>query len=125
LVVLDLVQVGLIDGQLDLAFWTSALTKKGLESNMWLLAYEADLKGWLPAPVAGFVQAHPHFAELRSRNVYFYDQTRDMPTAQQLRPRGPSEAFLRHMAAFRAQPVEVDELQNLLEGWELPEGYDF
>jgi hypothetical protein len=126
LVALDLLHQGLIDGQLDLAFWTQFLTSDGLESNMWLLAYEADLKGWLTPPVAGFVQAHSHFAELSRRNVYFYDQAKLMPSPRQLRPRGPSEAFLRHMAAYRAQPVDLGDFEQvLLEAWELPGGYDF
>ena len=76
LILLDLRQMGLIDGTVDVSLWTQAMAVKGLESNLWLVAYEADLKSWLTPPVAGFVQNHPYFAALRQRNISFYDKQR-------------------------------------------------
>lgn len=73
LVLLDLQQMNLIDGELDISPWTNIMTAKGLESNMWLLAYEADLKGWASPPKAGFVQKHSFFSALRKKNVSFYN----------------------------------------------------
>lgn len=121
LVLLDLNQMGLIDGQIDVSLWTQAMTVRGLETNLWLVAYEADLKGWLTPPTAGFVQNHPYFSELRRRNVSFYDKERRLKNVRRSKPQKPSDAFKRHMAALRNwQSNEVDA-QVLLEEWELPD----
>lgn len=114
--------MGLIDGALDVSLWTEAMTAKGLESNLWLLAYEADLKGWLTPQTAGFVQNHPYFAELRRRKVAFYDEERGLTNVQRSKPKMPSEAFKRHMAALRNWKTEGSGAQVLLEEWEHPDG---
>ncbi len=48
-----------------------------LYDEHWLLAYEAKVKGWLPS-VSGtdHVAADPNFGFLKSRKVFFYDQSR-------------------------------------------------
>lgn len=120
LVLLDLRQMGLIDGAIDVSLWTQAMTVEGLESNLWLVAYEADLKGWLTPPTAGFVQNHVYFAELRRRNVSFYDKERRLKNVRRSKPKKPSDAFVRHMAALRSWKMEEIDAQDLLEEWELP-----
>jgi Reverse transcriptase (RNA-dependent DNA polymerase) len=120
LVLLDLRQMELIDGAIDVSLWTQAMTKEGLESNLWLVAYEADLKGWLTPPIAGFVQNHSYFAELRRRNVSFYDMQRRLKNIRRSKPKKPSDAFVRHMAALRSRNVGEIDAQELLEEWELP-----
>lgn len=120
LVLLDLRQMGLIDGAIDVSLWTQAMTVKGLESNLWLVAYEADLKGWLTPPTAGFVQNHPYFAELRRRNVSFYDKERRLKNVRRSKPKKPSDAFVRHMAALRSWKMGEIDAPELLEEWELP-----
>ena len=121
LVLLDLRQMGLIDGAIDVSLWTQAMTAKGLESNLWLVVYEADLKGWLTPPIAGFVQNHRYFAELRRRNVSFYDEERRLKNVQRSKPKKPSDAFLRHMAALRSWKMEGIDVEDLPEKWELPD----
>lgn len=118
LLLLDLRQMGLISGTFDASLWTRAMTEQGLNSNMWLLAYEADLKGWLTPPSAGFVQSHPYFVELRQRNVSFYDETRRLHDVRRSSPRKPSEAFLHHMSALREWSNERIGVEELLEEWE-------
>ncbi|MCA2825969.1 MULTISPECIES: RNA-directed DNA polymerase [Bacteria] len=120
LILLDLRHIGLIDGPIDVSLWTQAMTANGLESNLWLVAYEADLKGWLTAPTANFVQRHPHFSELRRLNVSFYDMERRLKNVRLARPKGPSEAFRRRMAVLRDLNVSGLEYQHSLEEWELP-----
>ena len=120
LILLDLRQMGLIDGAFDVSVWTQAMTVKGLESNLWLVAYEADLKGWLTPPVANFVQNHPYFAELQKHNVSFYDKERGLKNIRRSRPKKPSEAFFRHVAALRGWARDGVDAQELLEEWELP-----
>ena len=120
LILLDLRQMGLIDGPIDVSLWTQAMTTKGLETNLWLVAYEADLKGWLKPPVAGFVQNHPFFAALRQRNVSFYNKERRLKNIRRSKPKKPSDAFVRHMAALRSWPMNQFDASLLLEEWELP-----
>lgn len=119
LVLLDLRQMGLIDGAIDVSLWTQAMTTKGLESNLWLVAYEADLKGWLTPPTAGFVQNHPYFAELRRWNVSFYDKDRRLMNVRRSKPKKPSDAFVRHMAELRSWKIGEIDAQDFLEEWDL------
>jgi hypothetical protein len=124
LVLLDLRQMGLVDGAIDVSLWTQAMTTKGLETNMWLVAYEADLKGWLAAPDPNFVHDHPYFTELRKRNVSFYDKERRLKNVRRSRPKKPSDAFLRHMAALRTWDIDEPDEQDFPEDWELLD-YDY
>jgi len=77
LLALDAEQHGLVSKALDKTVWTSHMTTDSLYDEHWLLAYEANYKGWLPS-VAGIdhVAADPNFGFLKSCNVYFYDQSR-------------------------------------------------
>ena len=125
LILLDLRQMGLIDGTIDVTLWTQSMTEKGLESNLWLVAYEADLKGWLTPPTAGFVQNHPYFAELRRQNVSFYDKERRLKNVRHSKPKKPSDAFVRHMTALRSWKADEIDAYGLLEEWEFSaDGYD-
>lgn len=82
LVALDCREAGLIPNGLNTAGWRRALSAEGLWSGQWLLAYEADLKGWL-APLAGaFVEHEPFFGPLKSRNISFYDPRRSVGLVQ-------------------------------------------
>lgn len=74
LLTLDLRYQSLIDGTLDVSFWQSFATESGLESEMWLVAYEATKKGWWPTAVSSdFVTTHKFFGDLWVKNVEFYD----------------------------------------------------
>jgi hypothetical protein len=77
LLALDCEQHGLVSKSLDKTLWSSHMTADALYDEHWLLAYEANSKGWLPN-VGGkdHVAADPNFAFLKSQNVYFYDPTR-------------------------------------------------
>lgn len=79
LIALDLEQLGLTEIPIPRANWGRHMNAAGLYSDMWLLAYEADLKGWLHSSSPGYVQADPFFAALRSRDISFYEETRNAP----------------------------------------------
>jgi hypothetical protein len=85
LLALDCEQHGCVSKQLDKTLWASHMTADALYDEQWLLAYEANYKGWLPN-VGGVdhVAADPNFHFLKSNNVHFYDRTRAAPagTAQ-------------------------------------------
>ncbi|MBD1930472.1 MULTISPECIES: RNA-directed DNA polymerase [Cyanophyceae] len=74
LVTLDLREQGLIPRGLDLTRWESLMTTDELYSTNWLLAYEANIKGWLPSQgKSDHVDKDAFFKSLKSHNVSFYD----------------------------------------------------
>lgn len=75
--VLDCEQHGPLSKAPNKTLWASHMTADSLYDEHWLLAYEANFKGWLPN-VGGtdHVAANPNFQFLKSQNVYFYDQSR-------------------------------------------------
>jgi hypothetical protein len=101
LLTLDLRSRGLIDGVFDVALWEQVMTTDGLTSDMWLLAYEADIKGWLTGALPGHVDGHPYFAELKRRGVSFYDPSKNVLHIQRARPRQPSSAFQLYIQQLR------------------------
>ena len=63
---------GLIPGSQFTARLIPFMTAQDLRSEMWLLAYEANIKGWLPFR-ADFVAADPFFRYLKQNKVAFYN----------------------------------------------------
>lgn len=81
LVCLDLRERNLFPGAVDISHWRSLMTTNSLEDENWLLAYEADLKGWIPGSTQpSHVDAHPWFRVLKDRGISFYDKSRTVPT---------------------------------------------
>ena len=59
---------------LDKTTWVSHMTADSLYDEYWLLAYEANIKGWLPSLSGGdYVAADANFGFLKTNGVYFYD----------------------------------------------------
>lgn len=115
LIALDLRSRDLIDGQLDTSLWQQSMNSAGLTSNMWLLAYEAELKGWLTG-AAQYVQADPYFAELRGRGVSFYDTKRNVRHIRKAKPKAVSGALASLLAKWAAPrdqgaPAAADDVQ--------------
>ncbi|WP_440977854.1 RNA-directed DNA polymerase [Sphingomonas pseudosanguinis] len=77
MLVLDLLQRGRVQGQLDVAAWQRAASVDGLRSELWLVAYEATKKGWWPAAQqTDFLTGHEFFADIYAADVEFYDPTK-------------------------------------------------
>jgi len=79
LLCMDLNARGLIEGGIDEASWLPYGTAEGLESPMWLLAYEAVRKGWWSDGRRDYVKKHPLFGPMLQRGVFFYDEKRNVP----------------------------------------------
>ncbi len=96
LLALDLKKRKLI-GQLDTRLWRRSMNADGLKSGMWLLAYEADIKGWLIGTPPDFVDVHPFFSVLKSKKVSFYDEKKNVSGLTKRVPKKPSSS----VASFR------------------------
>ena len=60
----------------DFSRWQALLNQSELYGNQWLLAYEANVKGWLPlSPSNDYVSPDQCFSYLKANNVEFYDST--------------------------------------------------
>ncbi len=76
LCVLDASQRGLVGGSPGFAAYASHMTTDDLFGKQWLLAYEANVKGWLPSVGGGdHVNADLAFRALKAAGVSFYDPT--------------------------------------------------
>jgi hypothetical protein len=63
-------------GRLDKTKWETIVKEDNvLYSDQWLLAYEANCKGWLPF-TKDYVSSDPNFDFLKSSKVSFYDENR-------------------------------------------------
>jgi hypothetical protein len=77
LLTLDLRQMGLVEGTLKVPHWRAAAKVDGLKSEMWLVAYEATMKGWWRDKCSNtFITDHPFFADIFAKDVEFYDTKR-------------------------------------------------
>jgi hypothetical protein len=85
LIILDLNRRGLILGGVDDSAWRRMCgNATGLKGSMWLLAYEAERKGWWSVSTT-YVAADPFFGPLLTKGVYFYDETKNFKTTQKER----------------------------------------
>lgn len=73
LAALDLQDSGLITAGLDIIKWKTLLRSSELYTENWLLAYEANIKGWLlPDRRNDYISNDPFFNVLKNNNVEFY-----------------------------------------------------
>jgi hypothetical protein len=73
---------GLVGILLDHTVWSSYMNQEDLYREHWLLAYEANIKGWLPSQGGGdHVSADPNFQFLKASGVSFYDKALAIPAA--------------------------------------------
>jgi hypothetical protein len=75
LLALDLRNKGRASKGVSVTQWEEAMTEDDLVGRLWLLSYEAGMKGWLP-PARGsdHIKGEPSFAHLRSVGISFYDE---------------------------------------------------
>ena len=65
----------LTKSKIDFRNWKRSLTKQGLYDTQWVLSYEANVKGWLPAK-RDHVKIDANFSVLKNNDVCFYDSKR-------------------------------------------------
>ncbi len=93
LILLDLFHSNLVENGFNLAAMISRMTTASLWDENWLLAYEADIKGWLPsAQATNHVDNDVWFKELKARGVEFYDRRRNVERFEVSRSRDIAQA---------------------------------
>ena len=74
LLVHDLQQRKLIEGNLNTDSWEAEATAKGLKSELWLASYELTMKDWWAKTKSQrYITNHEYFGALAAKNVQFYD----------------------------------------------------
>ena len=107
LLALELESRGQIIGVLDKGAWRRSMSADGLRSNMWLLAYEGDLKGWLRGSSAKYVEADPYFSELKGRRISFYDTMKTVETLDHRNGPRTSEGTARSVEGIGEEGVAL------------------
>lgn len=88
LLALDCEQHRLVSKPLDKSIWSSHMTGQALYDKHWLLAYEANVKKWLPSLGVDHVDEDESFSFLKRNNVSFYDpRLAAPPRAKHKKPR--------------------------------------
>lgn len=83
ILVLDANSKNLIPSGTDFGNYQSLMTTDDLYGEHWLVAYEANAKGWLPSVgQKDHVNADERFSILKANGVYFYDDSRALYIAQ-------------------------------------------
>lgn len=60
-------------------FWQHLMTSESLTDGHWLIAYEADIKGWLASAEArNHIDRSDYFSALKEHKVSFYDKDVDL-----------------------------------------------
>jgi hypothetical protein len=71
---------GLVAGPVDVSTLEALMHGAELTDTQWLLAYEANVKGWLPNKNGkDFVTTHKHFGPMKTAGVSFYDEAATLP----------------------------------------------
>ena len=107
LLLLDVAQAGKLVQPPNLTYWKSFENSPALHGELWLLSYEAGVRGW-----AGFsaahVKANRYFQVLHQANVHFYDPTAKLPPVFQVK----SMAMKAHHVQTAADLFDLDEIDD-------------
>ncbi len=122
LLLLDLSDAGLLPKTPGTLYWKSFETKESLHGDLWLLSYEAGLRGW-----GTFSDTHirndPHFEVLRQADVHFYDRTATLASVFHVKP----TALRAHRVGSEAEFFElasIEDFDNLIEYEESDGSYE-
>jgi len=73
LLLLDARATEALDKAVALDHFEKLMTKESLYDENWLLAYEANLKGWLPSlEIGDHVDRDPIYAHFKKQRITFY-----------------------------------------------------
>lgn len=107
LLLLDLEQSGRLPKPPKRTYWKGFESVEALHGDLWLLSYEAGVRGWGGLSDA-HVQADPYFELLRQRNVRFYEIGASVSPLFSVKP----DAVQRFQAASEAGVFDHDEIED-------------
>lgn len=107
LITLDLRDKDLIDGEIDESVWLQSMNKAGLTSEMWLLSYEANLKGWLRSIDQNHVDTDTYFSVLKNKNISFYNDRKNVRRISKEKARPISPELMKLSARLRGISIEA------------------
>jgi hypothetical protein len=112
LLLMDMDASGKLSKAPPTVFWRSHQTTDALWGELWLLSYEAGVRGW-----GGLTSAHvatdPHFSVLMNAGVRFYDDTVTLSPLFQVRPAALKAKNLENENDFFDLDFD-DDLEDLL-----------
>lgn len=119
LLLLDLDAAGALVKTPKSTYWKQFETKESLHGDLWLLSYEAGMRGW-----GGFTQAHiladPHFDLLRVKNIHFYDNAAKLSPVFHVKPEALEFKSLFDISAF----FDLADADDFIEFDDGESGYD-
>lgn len=120
LLLLDLSVMGKLPKPPKTSYWKqNAESADALRGDLWLLSYEAGIRGW-----GGFSDAHivadAHFARLKHRGIHFYDTSATLPPIFQIK----ADALQKHNLIDVSDLFDLVDVDEMLEYEEGDGGYE-
>lgn len=110
LLLLDLQSMGKLTKAPRTTYWKAQEKQVALYDDMWLLSYEAGIRGW-----SGFASAHisadPHFERLLALNVHFYDTNAILPPLFKVKP----DALSKRQLSEIYQLFDLEDIEDYLD----------
>jgi hypothetical protein len=110
LILLDMSASGTLPKSPSPAKFKALEKTDALWEDMWMLSYEAAVRGWGGMSDA-HVRADPHFEAMRSRNVRFYDSAATIPPLFSPKP----NALKQHNLQTLAQLLSLEDLDDVFD----------
>lgn len=107
LLLLDLEQSGRLPKPPKRAYWKNFESVEALHGELWLLSYEAGVRGWGGLTDA-HVRADPYFELLRQKDVRFYDSGASVSPLFSVKP----DAVQRFQASSEAGVFDHNEIED-------------
>jgi hypothetical protein len=107
LLLLDLEQSGRLSKSPRRSYWKSFESVEALHGELWLLSYEAGVRGW-GGLTDKHVRANPHFDLLRQLNVRFYEVGASLAPLFSVKP----DAVQRFQATSEAGVFDHEEIED-------------
>lgn len=86
--------ISLIESDVEFPMWSSLITRDCLYNAQWLLAYEADFRGWLSsAETSNHVDEDPNFGVLKRLGISFFDPSIAAPTRALLKKEAYEDSY--------------------------------
>jgi hypothetical protein len=119
LILMDLEANTILPKPIKRTYWAQLMTADALREDLWLLSYEAGVRGW-----AGFNDAHvladDYFRELQALNIRFYDVAAATPRLFDVKQGALAELQLQSPAEL----FDRDDATNYLEYHDEDSGYE-